>query len=640
MKKHRWKTLPYLLTISMMFTGMTAVCAGAETFPAAIEAEEADLPGEDMLPAAEEETVQEEEILYQEELPEETDVFAEPSLNPDEEYADDDPAEEEETADAEEVDEENPAEEEAAETEEAEVSDEEAVSSAAELPAPDQAESDEAAALGIIAEGKCGENLQYKLLENGELTISGKGKMYDYNVGYAPWLREKNGVKLQYRINKVIVEDGATFICAAAFKECPFLSSVRLPNTITSMGEAVFQGCSMIESLTFPKDLKILNAEMCSGCTNLKKVTLPEGLTTIGKEVFRQCNYLVEVKIPSTVTTIGDGAFQECIRLAYEEIPSGVTSIGKSIFDNCTNLKSVSLPESLRTIGNRAFNCCSQLAKIDLPSKVTRIQLYTFYGCEKLTEINIPQNVEEIGSNAFESCTSLQTVVLPASLKKINDVAFDKCSKLSAVFYMGKKSRWDTITKLGRNEPLLNAKLYCNPFHDVNQSGAFAKAILWASGEGITSGVTATQFQADALCTRGQIVTFLWRAYGKPEPKNTKNRFKDVNSTSAFYKAILWAVEKGITSGLTETKFGVNETCTRGQAVTFMYRAAGSPRQTKQIFFTDITKNMFCYSAVCWAVDRGITSGVMPTEFRPHDYCTRGQIVTFLFRNPEIRAAG
>ncbi|MDO4619342.1 MAG: S-layer homology domain-containing protein [Lachnospiraceae bacterium] len=153
---------------------------------------------------------------------------------------------------------------------------------------------------------------------------------------------------------------------------------------------------------------------------------------------------------------------------------------------------------------------------------------------------------------------------------------------------------------------------------------------------GITSGINkdGTIFGINDACTRGQIVTFLWRAAGSQEPHTDQNVFTDVKETSPFYKAILWATEMGITSGMTDTLFGIDMSCTRGQAVTFIYRYAHTPEYTNGAVFKDVPEKMFCYKAVSWAVEQDITKGTdkAGTLFSPNAFCTRGQIVTFLYR--------
>ena len=169
-------------------------------------------------------------------------------------------------------------------------------------------------------------------------------------------------------------------------------------------------------------------------------------------------------------------------------------------------------------------------------------------------------------------------------------------------------------------------------FSDVPADSYCAKAVDWAVANGVTMGTTDTTFSPNAVCTRAQTVTLLWRAAGSPEPTLTKNPFTDVDSSSFCYKAVLWAYENGITAGTTATTFAPNATVTRAQAVTFMYRAAGSPKVSGSSVFTDVDSGSFCYDAVLWAAENGITAGTTATTFAPNAGCTRGQIVTFLYR--------
>ena len=172
-----------------------------------------------------------------------------------------------------------------------------------------------------------------------------------------------------------------------------------------------------------------------------------------------------------------------------------------------------------------------------------------------------------------------------------------------------------------------------NPFVDVKETDYFYDAVLWAVGCGITKGTDATHFSPNAGCTRGQVVTFLWRAAGSPEPAGTENPFKDVKETDYFYDAVLWAVENGVTAGTTKTTFSPDSTCTRGQIVTFLWRADGSPSpKGSSNPFVDVKESDYFYAAVLWAVENGVTAGTGKTTFSPNDTCTRGQVVTFLYR--------
>lgn len=171
-----------------------------------------------------------------------------------------------------------------------------------------------------------------------------------------------------------------------------------------------------------------------------------------------------------------------------------------------------------------------------------------------------------------------------------------------------------------------------NPFVDVKEGAYYYNAVLWAVEQKITSGTSATTFSPDASCTRAQMVTFLWRAAGSPKVENGKNPFTDVKADAYYYDAVLWAVEKGVTSGTSATTFSPDATVTRGQTVTFLYRNAGSPEVSGTMPFTDVEADAYYAKAVQWAVQQKITTGTSETTFSPMSDCTRGQIVTFLYR--------
>ncbi|MBE7060482.1 MAG: hypothetical protein E7389_06630 [Ruminococcaceae bacterium] len=170
-----------------------------------------------------------------------------------------------------------------------------------------------------------------------------------------------------------------------------------------------------------------------------------------------------------------------------------------------------------------------------------------------------------------------------------------------------------------------------NPFTDVKTGNYFYDAVLWAAKENITSGTTDTTFSPNESCTRAQTVTFLWRAEGSPEPKTTINPFTDVKEGDYFYKAVLWAYENGITKGTSDTEFSPNATVTRGQTVTFLYRMNGEKTNGENPF-ADVKAEDYYYDSVLWAYENKITSGTSDTTFSPDDDCLRGQIVAFLYR--------
>lgn len=169
-------------------------------------------------------------------------------------------------------------------------------------------------------------------------------------------------------------------------------------------------------------------------------------------------------------------------------------------------------------------------------------------------------------------------------------------------------------------------------FTDVKAGAYYEDAVKWAVDKAVTSGKTVTTFAPNESCTRAQAVTFLWRAAGSPEPTASEMTFTDVKADSYYYKAVLWAVENKITSGMSDTLFAPDATCSRSQIVTFLYRMQNSPESKAENPFTDVKADAYYANAVLWAVENGVTTGASATTFDPAGDCTRGQIVTFLYR--------
>ena len=169
-------------------------------------------------------------------------------------------------------------------------------------------------------------------------------------------------------------------------------------------------------------------------------------------------------------------------------------------------------------------------------------------------------------------------------------------------------------------------------FHDVNRLDYFYNSVKWAAENGIASGTGRYTFSPNAVCTRAQTVTFLWRAAGSPLPRYRVCPFTDVQPNDYYYNAVLWAVEQGITTGLNANTFGPDVTVTRGQVATFLYRAASAAKPNTFNPFTDVKTTAYNYGAILWAYDNRITTGTSDTTFSPDAYCTRAQIVTFLYR--------
>ena len=330
----------------------------------------------------------------------------------------------------------------------------------------------------------------------------------------------------------------------------------------------------------------------------------------------------------------------------------------------CTSLKSINIPKSVTKIGNSAFDCCSSLtdvyyegsssqwrsinlaeyntaltsANIHFNSHVHTYEGYTVtaptctepgYTTHKCTSCDYSYNdsyIEPLGHNYTEEVTK-PTCTERGYTTYTCSVCGDSY-KGSYVDPLGHNYKNGTCTRCGAKDP--NYKPQAN-FSDVAAGSYCYDAVQWAGANGITNGTDATHFSPNAGCTRGQVVTFLWRAAGEPTVSGNVG-FVDVAPGSYCYEAVKWAVANGITKGTDATHFSPNATCTRGQVVTFMYRAAGEPAVGGSNGFVDVAAGSYCYNAVQWAVAKGITKGTDATHFSPSATCTRGQVVTFLYR--------
>jgi hypothetical protein len=218
-------------------------------------------------------------------------------------------------------------------------------------------------------------------------------------------------------------------------KNNPYIVSVILPDSLTSIGDKAFYGCSSLTSITIPGNVTSIGYDAFDGCSRLASITIPSKVTSIGSYAFNGCSSLTSIIIESGVTSIWERAFSGCSGLTSITIPSSVTSIGSSAFYGCSSLYSITIPGSVTSIGSYAFNGCSGLYSITIPSSVTSISSYAFYGCSGLYSITIPSSVTSISSYAFDGCTSLASITIPGNVTSIGYDAFDGCNGLTSVTF-------------------------------------------------------------------------------------------------------------------------------------------------------------------------------------------------------------
>lgn len=518
---------------------------------------------------------------------------------------------------------------------------------------------DETGSAEIIASGDCSSQsnpnaIFWKLDSNGLLTISGKGYMNNYGLSLsetAPWGTD---------IKSVVVESGVLNVGARSFYHCDKLTSVTLSESVDGIGNSAFEGCTSLRSIDLPDSLDYICDSLFKGCTALESVVIPEKVIDIRESAFAGCTNLTEVYFPDGLKDIKSGAFEYCRKLKSVTIPDSVLFPGSSIFARCYSLESVKLSANQVGIGN-----------------------YTFVGCTNLKSLTIGKNFSFAGEYAFGlDINGLYDSVSYGAVPYLNDVYYagspaewtnvEYCKEnfqLARIHYYdtGSNHKYtDTVypascTSTGRIEHVCTcgikyteylcelghefvdnicvrcgASASTDGFTDISSDKYYFDAINWAVGSGITLGTTESTFSPNDVCTRAQIVTFLWRAAGRPVYNDGVLQFVDVPQSAYYYNAVKWAERNNITEGTDSTHFSPNATCTRAQIVTLLMRAKLFTGDAPDVDFVDVTVGSYYYKAVCWALEYGVTLGTDATHFSPNAGCTRAQVVTFLYRAKDL----
>ncbi|MGI5873496.1 MAG: leucine-rich repeat protein [Bacillota bacterium] len=494
-------------------------------------------------------------------------------------------------------------------------------------------------------------------------------------------------------LRNIKLSDSMTEISGWMFKDCA-LASVTIPKSVTEIQDMAFDGCVNLTSVTISDSVTRIGFWAFGHCDSLTSVTIPKSVVDIGNCPFASCASLREIVVDKgnpAYSSDGNGVLynkdQTCL-IQYPAgkegdcvIPDGVTSIADRAFNGCYSLTSVTIPVSVVEIDSWAFfpdvyvplrgwegsaaqtfaeeqgvsfigfhKLVKTEAKAASPAAAGNITYFTCSVCGRIflddqgkTEITkadtvIPALDSDGAKQAFAVADVIAALPEAKNVKKADAAAIRTARTSFDALSLGQKALVANEDKLKAAEKAL-AELPEEPsfrFVDVTDEGKFYYTpVYWAVDHDpqITNGLDATHFGPEQTCTRGQVVTFLWRAKGCPEPVSAKNPFKDVKTTDYFYKAVLWAVENGITNGTSETTFSPKDPCTRAQVAAFLYRTEGSPAAAAKNPFTDVKSGKYYYNAVLWAVAKNITAGTSAMTFAPDAPCTRGHIVTFLYRD-------
>lgn len=233
-----------------------------------------------------------------------------------------------------------------------------------------------------------------------------------------------------WQITSIILPESVSSIGNYAFRDCVKLISISIPDLVNTINQGMFRDCIRLSSISLPESLLKIRSYAFAGCSNLASISIPESVTSIDTGAFENCSGLSGISIPGLVNSIGNGAFSGCNNITSISLPEGLTSIGANTFYNCSSLTFISIPESVASIGEYAFYNCSSLTSISIPLDVYKIGKYTFYGCSNLTRISIPDSVISIGLAAFCGCSNLTSITIPDSVISIDGSAFENCSSL------------------------------------------------------------------------------------------------------------------------------------------------------------------------------------------------------------------
>ena len=555
-------------------------------------------------------------------------------------------------------------------------------------------------------------------------------------------------------LKNVTLPDTLTNIGTGTFNGCTSLEKIDLPEGLTEIGREAFNGCESLKEAIIPSGVTKIPDFAFTGCLALEKVELPEGITSIGEYAFdltvdktgngdfvNENPKLKFINIPSTVTSIsgyflggvkadggtalifegntppifrkdaltgisGEGINKPTVYYPAEAVDAytaegsalvtnnlvsapeegeennnqyslTVTPSATSVYENNTISFTVesTLPQdaaltvesSDTTVATAALSSDQKSITVTgVKEGTATITVSIKLGDVVLASESVTVTVDECGTSgggggggssssgdyivSVDETTHGKVTVSPSRADKGDTVTItvkpDTGYELDELTVTDKNGNEIKLTEKADNKftfKMPGSKVTVetsfklietepeNPFTDISKNDYFYDAVLWAADKGITSGVTDTLFASNSSCTRAQMVTFLWRANGSPVVDYAMN-FTDVPADAYYTDAVRWAVSEGITSGTSATTFSPDATVTRAQTVTFLYRAAGAPVVSGGSF-ADVSGDAYYADAVAWAVKEGITSGTGGNSFSPDAPCTREQIVTFLYRD-------
>ena len=308
-----------------------------------------------------------------------------------------------------------------------------------------------------------------------------------------------------------VVKSGTKCIANCAFEDCRSLTSVTIPDSVTSIGNRAFEDCSSLTSVAIPDSVTSIGDSAFWDCSSLASITIPDSVTSIDYRAFEGCSSLTSVYISdiaswcgiafdsSDSNPLGSGASLYLNGKLVTDliIPNSVTNIGNYAFSNCSSLTSITIPDSVTSIGGSAFSNCSSLTSITIPDSVTSIGWYAFCNCSSLASITIPNSVTSIDRDTFDGCSSLTSITIPDSVTSIDYYAFRNCSSLKDVYYSGTQEQWEKISIYDYNGCLTSATIHYGSSAPAANAGAMRAPAATAAQN--TSGAVYTATAQNAV---------------------------------------------------------------------------------------------------------------------------------------------
>ena len=485
-------------------------------------------------------------------------------------------------------------------------------------------------------------------------------------------------------LKSLYIPDGVKVIESRAIWDCKALETIHLPDSLVTIADNVFYACPLT-SITIPAGTESIGNRAFIQCPSLEKIIFEgDAPSNTDKRFINKCD---NAKIyynsgasgfgGASFTSYGQVAFSDCETGHYykyvsqadvADIPCG--GYLKDLY-KCARCEQEMLKS---TDAVREHELVHHDAKDPTCTEPGNYEYDECLNCDYTTYEEIPAAGHDYRATVHEAtCTArgyTEYVCSVCGHSYVDEASYTEpldhdyratvheatCTERGYTEYVcsvcghsyvdeatyveplghdfGEDNAAETCARCGAKNPAYNPPVPQISFTDVKPGAFYAEAVGWALANGITKGTSDTTFSPGKGCTRAEVVTFLWRAAGEPEPAAANNPFGDVGAKSYYYKAVQWAVENNVTTGTSSTTFSPSATCTRAQIVTFLWRYNGAPKpESDRNPFTDVKKSAYFGKAVLWAVENGITEGTSKTKFSPSSVCTRGQVVTFLYRS-------